>query len=309
MCSGGVCFGGQSQCARIRTDGSNSHGRPKRILRCDFNSDSNSDSNYNSDIFHLKMVKRGTKTAFTTPENRVGPPEDLARKPGASRAKGAERVERGDGGDGGDGSPARAGTDSVTDELSKGRSAAFGNRVEVYGVVKALVEYASSKFAAAKWPPSSRLRETYRTLTDEELELARAAEALFVDIAAGGSAFAASELVNAGASEFLARRLRSLLSPEGDLLGVEAGSEDASEVAAEARTLAQALARVLMRNGAACLAEAARRDGAVDAVVRAFSASWRGVLGTPASVPEIEACVETLADVESRFLGATLPLQ
>ena len=229
-----------------------------------------------------------------------GPPEDLARKPGASRAKGAERVERGDGGDGGDGSPARAGTDSVTDELSKGRSAAFGNRVEVYGVVKALVEYASSKFAAAKWPPSSRLREKYRTVTDEELALVRAAEALFVDIAAGGSAFAAAELVNAGASEFFARRLCSLLSPEGDLLGVEAGSEDASEVAAEARTLAQALARVLMRNGAACLAEAARRDGAVDAVVRAFSASWRGVLGTPASVPEIEACVETLADADLR---------
>ena len=229
-----------------------------------------------------------------------GPPEDSARSR-ASRARGAEfRLERGDGGDGGDGALGTAGTDAGTDSLSsKARPATLGNRVEVYGVVKALVEFASSKFAAAKWPPSSRLRETYRTLTDEELELARAAEALFVDIAAGGSAFAASELVNAGASEFLARRLRSLLSPEGDLLGVEAGSEARGEVAAEAKTLARALARVLMRNGAACLAEAARRDGAVEAVVRAFLASWRGTLGR-ASVPEIEACVETFADADLR---------
>lgn len=215
-----------------------------------------------------------------------GPPEDSARE---------FRLERGDGALG------TAGTDAGTDSPSskKARSATLGNRVEVYGVVKALVDFASSKFAAAKWPPSSRLRETYRTLTDEELELARAAEALFVDIAAGGSAFAASELVNAGASEFMARRLRSLLSPEGDLLGVEAGSEARGEVAAEARTLARALARVLMRNGAACLAEAARRDGAVEAVVRAFLASWRGTLGR-ASVPEIEACVETFADADLR---------
>ena len=204
-----------------------------------------------------------------------GPPEDSARSR-ASRARGAEfRLERGDGGDGALGT---AGTDAGTDSPSSrpARSVTLGNRVEVYGVVKALVDFASSKFAAAKWPPSSRLRETYRTLTDEELELARAAEALFVDIAAGGSAFAASELVNAGASEFLARRLRSLLSPEGDLLGVDGFK---GEVAAEARTLARALARVLMRNGAACLAEAARRDGAVEAVVRAFLASWRGTLG------------------------------
>ena len=224
-----------------------------------------------------------------------GPPEDPARSR-ASRVKGAERVERGDGGDG---SLGTAGTDAGTDESSKARSTTLGNRVEVYGVVKALVEYASSKFAAAKWPPSSRLREKYRTVTDEELALTRAAEALFVDIAAGGSAFAASELVNAGASEFLARRICSLLSPEGDLLGVEAGSQAASEVAAEARTLARALARVLMRNGAACLAEAARRDGAVEAVVRAFLASWRGTLGR-SSVPEIEACVETFSDADLR---------
>jgi hypothetical protein len=224
-----------------------------------------------------------------------GLPEDPARSR-ASRAKGAERVERGDGGDG---SLGTAETDAGADESSKARSTTLGNRVEVYGVVKALVEYASSKFAAAKWPPSSRLREKYRTVTDEELALTRAAEALFVDIAAGGSAFAASELVNAGASEFLARRICSLLSPEGDLLGVEAGSQAASEVAAEARTLARALARVLMRNGAACLAEAARRDGAVEAVVRAFLASWRGTLGR-SSVPEIEACVETFADADLR---------
>ena len=229
-----------------------------------------------------------------------GPRSDPARKPGTSRrVPGAERVERGDGGDGGDGSLGTAGTDAGTEESSKGRSA-LGNRVEVYGVVKALVEYASSKFAAAKWPPSFRLREKYRTVTDEELALARAAEALFVDIAAGGSAFAAAELVNAGVSEFFARRLKSLLSPEGDLLGVEAGSEAASEVASEAQTLARALARVLMRNGAACLAEAARRDGAVDAVVRAFLAVWRGVLVAPSSVPEIEACVETFADADLR---------
>jgi hypothetical protein len=169
--------------------------------------------------------------------------------------------------------------------------------VEVYGVVKALVDFASSKFAAAKWPPSSRLRETYRTLTDEELELARAAEALFVDIAAGGSAFAASELVNAGASEFLARRLRSLLSPEGDLLGVDGFK---GEVAAEARTLARALARVLMRNGAACLAEAARRDGAVEAVVRAFLASWRGTLGRAAISPRSRRASRTFADADLR---------
>ena len=130
-----------------------------------------------------------------------------------------------------------------------------------------------------------------------------AAEQLVTDIAQGGSAFAAAELVNAGAAEFLSKRICSLLSADGDFVDASDASNNTSmnkNLITETKTLATALAQLLMRNGSACLAEATRREPAcVEAVVRVFLGSWRGNLGQH-TVPEIEHCVETLADANIR---------
>ena len=212
-----------------------------------------------------------------------------------------ERVERGGwDGDGGDGSlSVGTGGGDLGDDDSKPTR----NRVDVFGVTSALVEYATAKFVAANWCSRLDLRKKYRTMTSEELSLTLACERLVADIAAGGSAFAAAEAINAGACDFLAKRICSLVTAEGTFVGADAILRDAPDLkqrATEVRDLATAMARLLMRNGAACLAEAARRTpNLVEAVVRVFLLAWHSGLGLGqrVSVPEIEACVEVLADV------------
>ena len=134
-------------------------------------------------------------------------------------------------------------------------------------------------------------------MTDEELGLIDAAETLVVESASTGRARAAAELVAAGAVEHLARRVRSLLTPEGHLAAETSTESESAGDRTEARALSQALASLMIRNGAALLAEAARGGVAVDAVVRAFLAGWKGNLGTRPA-PEVEACVEELANAD-----------
>ena len=118
-----------------------------------------------------------------------------------------------------------------------------------------------------------------------------------MESASTGRARAAAELVAAGAVTHLARRVRSLLTPEGDLAAETSAESESAEDRTEARALSQALASLMIRNGAALLAEATRGGVAVDAVVRAFLAGWKGNLGTRPA-PEVEACVEELANAD-----------
>ena len=175
--------------------------------------------------------------------------------------------------------------------------ASSGARVDVHATAKTLLAYVSAKYTAARWCPARRLRDAYRTLTDEELGLVDAAETLVVESASTGRARAAAELVAAGAVTHLARRVRSLLTPEGDLAAETSAESESAEDRTEARALSQALATLMIRNGAALLAEATRGGVAVDAVVRAFLAGWKGNLGTRPA-PEVEACVEELANAD-----------
>ena len=177
-----------------------------------------------------------------------------------------------------------------------------GARVETHGVAKALVAYATAKFSAAGWCAMGDLRRAYRTMTDEEVALTRSAEAFLTGVAKTRRAFSAAELVAAGAGEYLARRLASLVDEDGGLvekkaLGDDAAAPDDAEKksrSAEARQLATALASLGARNGAASLAEMTRRGVALDAIPRALLASWRGTLGEK-PCPEIELCAEELA--------------
>ena len=178
-----------------------------------------------------------------------------------------------------------------------------GARVETHGVAKALVAYATAKFSAAGWCAMGDLRRAYRTMTDEEVALTRSAEAFLTGVAKTRRAFSAAELVAAGAGEYLARRLASLVDEDGGLVEKkalgddEAAPDDDAEKksrSAEARQLATALASLGARNGAASLAEMTRRGVALDAIPRALLASWRGTLGEK-PCPEIELCAEELA--------------
>jgi hypothetical protein len=173
--------------------------------------------------------------------------------------------------------------------------------VETHGVAKALVAYATAKFSAAGWCAMDDLRRKYRTMTDEEVALTRSAEAFLTGVAKTRRAFSAAELVAAGAGEYLARRLASLVDEDGGLVGNALGDDGAAlddaekkSRSAEARQLATALASLGARNGAASLAEMARRGVALDAIPRALLASWRGTLGEK-PCPEIELCAEELA--------------
>ena len=248
----------------------------------------------------------GTLTSGSPGFAAVGPEtfDDGSGDESLSNKNKTGRVERGDGSyDGSGGRMTDASNSDMDGSNAKASSSSTFNRVEVFGIAKALLEYATTKFSAASWPSNSKIKAKYRTITDEELTLVFAAEQLVTDIAQGGSAFAAAELVNAGAAEFLSKRICSLLSADGDFVDASDASNNTSmnkNLITETKTLATALAQLLMRNGSACLAEATRREPAcVEAVVRVFLGSWRGNLGQH-TVPEIEHCVETLADANIR---------
>ena len=118
-----------------------------------------------------------------------------------------------------------------------------------------------------------------------------------VESASTGRARAAAELVAAGAVTHLARRVRSLLTPEGDLAAETSAESESAEDRTEARALAARASVDDSKRRPALLAEATRGGVAVDAVVRAFLAGWKGNLGTRPA-PEVEACVEELANAD-----------
>ena len=187
-----------------------------------------------------------------------------------------------------------AGAGDVAEEGEDGASS--GVRVDLHATAKTLLAYVSAKYTAARWCPGARLRDAYRTMTDEELGLIDAAESLVVESASTGRARAAAELVAAGAVEHLARRVRSLLTPRATSRRRRPrsrnprGSNRSEGALAGARVVDDSKRRRAPRGGGA-------GGVAVDAVVRAFLAGWKGNLGTRPA-PEVEACVEELANAD-----------
>ena len=258
---------------------------------------------------------------WTTPWDRWGE-EPWSSLKGARGGKDASRVERyrvivnetrgmmlggvaaGERGGGGGGERADANA-----------SASDAGRVDVSGLLGALLGFASSTFEAFEWGSLGELRKEAAsmgkkntTTTAAEASLVRLTEALTFDLIATRQASVMSELTRAGAGDHLARRIVSLVSRDGAMLpgpagggGSTSGGADARKGpqvdagrAAEVRALAAALSAMLLHNGAASLAEAVRRGHAQDAILRAFLASWRGHLG-PRPLAELEALVEELA--------------
>ena len=162
-------------------------------------------------------------------------------------------------------------------------------------------------------------------MSSEEVALVQQTESLVRSLAAARSARAMSELVAAGAAEYLSRRVAALLSPEGRLLpmgggrapvGLEGPEGDwggwgAKSVAAIERGLADArekATRAVTSAAAAAAAAVGPHCGVpTDLGSRGLSATDQAARSDPEVAAEARSLAQALASICSHNGAALLP--
>ena len=224
-------------------------------------------------------------------------------------------------------------------------------RTEPTGLTSALLGFATAHFSAAGWVPLCRLRDATNPkkarggggfddsaessladgppagahrMSSEEVALVQQTESLVRSLAAARSARAMSELVAAGAAEYLSRRVAALLSPEGRLLpmgggrapvGLEGPEGDwggwgAKSVAAIERGLADArekATRAVTSAAAAAAAVGPHCGVPADLGSRGLSATDQAARSDPEVAAEARSLAQALASICSHNGAALLP--